>query len=379
MVCLIDLIGFIILSFVIVWDLYVILLFTASLFYTDLPYKAKTDVSILLLIPAHNEESVIETTLRKLAGATARVVVIADHCKDRTAFLARQMGVEVFEFKLGETSTKGKALAAALDFYKATPWDYMMVIDADNIVPHGSWGLLPFVLKERPDVLQMEVRPGNPEKSFNTKMITVLYGFLNRVVQRGRAVLGLNAFLCGTGMLFRRDIILCRAPWDENAGLVEDLRYQIELSQKGIRVKWIDSVWIDDEKPFQFKSGVVQGSRWLRGRWNIVLELIKNLSVNPLSSISNFWQLLPKPVFLFSFIGVVINLFTQFISWSYLIPVMILPYIFWTLPAFLYRPYNVGIVTLFFPVWQIASQALNLLQAVIDRGKGWRHTKHFGQ
>jgi glycosyltransferase involved in cell wall biosynthesis len=66
-----------------------------------------------IVIPAHNEEAVLEATLRALL-ATAEpgefdVVVVPNACRDRTAEIARAVGVRVVETPVG-----GKAHALAL-------------------------------------------------------------------------------------------------------------------------------------------------------------------------------------------------------------------------------------------------------------------------
>src|SRR5262245_25077477 len=53
-----------------------------------------------VLIPAHNEEAGIATTIRNVLEQTVpsdRVLVVADNCDDRTAQVAREAGAEVVE------------------------------------------------------------------------------------------------------------------------------------------------------------------------------------------------------------------------------------------------------------------------------------------
>ena len=55
---------------------------------------------VTVLVPAHNESSIIRLTLADLARQLLpgdRVVVIADNCSDSTANIARQAGVDVLE------------------------------------------------------------------------------------------------------------------------------------------------------------------------------------------------------------------------------------------------------------------------------------------
>ena len=66
-----------------------------------------------IVIPAHNEEAVIEANLRRLLAGSEPgefdVIVVPNACRDRTADIARAVGVRVVETAVG-----GKAHALAL-------------------------------------------------------------------------------------------------------------------------------------------------------------------------------------------------------------------------------------------------------------------------
>ena len=73
----------------------------------------------VILIPAHNEEAGLSSTLRSVAALEypadlVRVVVVADRCTDETAAAARRGGVNCFE-RTGGTPGKGAAIAWAID------------------------------------------------------------------------------------------------------------------------------------------------------------------------------------------------------------------------------------------------------------------------
>ena len=69
----------------------------------------------VIAIPAHNEASVVEATvqrMRALAYPTqlCSIHIVADHCSDDTAVLARQAGAFVHERDAGPRTGKGAAL-----------------------------------------------------------------------------------------------------------------------------------------------------------------------------------------------------------------------------------------------------------------------------
>ena len=72
--------------------------------------------SLVVIIPAHNEESGIAATLRSLQkSGEAAIVVIADNCRDRTAEIAHAHGVRVIERTHALEKGKPYALSYALD------------------------------------------------------------------------------------------------------------------------------------------------------------------------------------------------------------------------------------------------------------------------
>mgnify|MGYP001553603659 FL=1 len=94
-----------------------------------------------ILIPAHDEELLLPRLLESLAGQSAagtarrgRLLVIADHCSDATATLARQAGADVLERSSGPRG-KPAALRDGLALLASGPSDRaVLILDADCTV-----------------------------------------------------------------------------------------------------------------------------------------------------------------------------------------------------------------------------------------------------
>ena len=97
-----------------------------------------------VIVPAHNEESLLPACLRAISLAIAqvsvpvRVTVVADACTDRTAELARSAGADVAEIaarSVGAARAAGAAaqLAHAVGINSAGHW--LATTDADTLVP----------------------------------------------------------------------------------------------------------------------------------------------------------------------------------------------------------------------------------------------------
>jgi cellulose synthase/poly-beta-1,6-N-acetylglucosamine synthase-like glycosyltransferase len=98
-------------------------------------------LTVTVLIPAHNEERSIGTTIASLMTQShrpARVVVVADNCSDSTVAVAHRAGVEVFE-SVENRHKKAGALNQALS--RILPHqgdnDVVMVMDADTVLDDG--------------------------------------------------------------------------------------------------------------------------------------------------------------------------------------------------------------------------------------------------
>jgi biofilm PGA synthesis N-glycosyltransferase PgaC len=102
------------------------------------------EVTVTVLIPAHNEESLIANTivsLREQDRAPERIVVIADNCTDATVEVAKKLGVEVFE-TVDNQEKKAGALNQFLRILLPTLGenDTVMVMDADTVLRQGFIG-----------------------------------------------------------------------------------------------------------------------------------------------------------------------------------------------------------------------------------------------
>jgi len=98
-------------------------------------------MSFTVLIPAHNEEASLPATLTSLLSQShrpERVIVVADNCTDRTASIARNFGLEVYETQ-ENTQKKAGALNQVLSIILPDQGDndIIMVLDADTTLDAG--------------------------------------------------------------------------------------------------------------------------------------------------------------------------------------------------------------------------------------------------
>lgn len=221
-----------------------------------------------IVVPAHDEAGVIGNLLADSARLDYRhhlytVWVIADHCSDDTAAVARGAGASVQERSSGSRG-KGPALR---DHLEAHPLDYdeaLVVIDADNRLPSDLLSRFSDELDAGHQVLQAYLDVTNPDASPMATANAISYWASNRMVQQARTRIGWSADLGGTGMCFTPAALAAAGGFGES--LTEDADLGARLAHVGHRVRWLHDLRIRDEKPTRIGVALRQRARWAAGR-----------------------------------------------------------------------------------------------------------------
>ncbi len=238
-------------------------------------FEYTRDRIFAVVVPAHNEESVIEKTLESLFRMDYRreffdVIVVADHCTDRTAEIARSVGAIVLE-RQGELQRgKGHALRWCFEKLLSPSSDYeaIIVIDADSETSKNFLRVMNFYLDRGAQVVQAaDIVQPNPG-AWSPEVTRVALTLNNYARPLGRKVLGFSAGLRGNGMCFSTDI-LKRIPWDAYS-LTEDLEYGLNLLLHGVSVVFAPEAVVYASMPAEPKNAESQRARWERGRIPLV-------------------------------------------------------------------------------------------------------------
>ena len=170
--------------------------------------ESSLNVSFAILIPAHNEASVIKGTLTQLlpqVDSPEQIVVVADNCHDETAAVARSTGVKVLERQDPSRRGKGYALDYGLHALANTtpPEVVVMVVDADCWVSPGTIHHIVQAAKQSGHPIQAVYRmEAPPEPSLRDRLSAFAFLVKNRVRAGGLSQLGVPIMLGGTGMAF---------------------------------------------------------------------------------------------------------------------------------------------------------------------------------
>ena len=277
-----------------------IVLFRSSTMETAIDSDVKKLDKILFLIAVRNEEQVIGSTVSRLKQTPNKlkfeeVIVIADHCSDRTAEVASKAGAEVLCRFKGQPG-KGPALAwfAQNNADRVNKADIIVVLDADTQidVDFGMRILEAFTLGV--DAVQAFILPLNSGKSILSTLSSYSELLSQNVDDRARTKLFWPIPLRGAGMAFRHSIF-CKACSDLTTQ-VDDIELTIRLAGMGIPVHFASEAIVYDPKSSYILGLARQRGRWLKGQRQIFSMMRNDLMKIFLSGISG-WSLIQALLF----------------------------------------------------------------------------------
>lgn len=241
--------------------------------------SAKPVPSIAVLIPAHNEEYGIGSTVSHLIPELAegdRLVVVADNCTDNTASIARAAGATVIERQDLSHRGKGYALDYGIRWLANDPPDIVLIVDADCFVASGSVPELAKIsqVQHRPvqAVYLFEVpRPLSAKGAVSTLAITVK----NWVRLAGLNNLGMPCLLTGTGMAMPWNIIQ-KAPL-ASGNIVEDMNLGMDLAIAGFSPIFCPEARVTSVLPQKEQAAKSQRTRWEHGHLQTISSQVPRL------------------------------------------------------------------------------------------------------
>lgn len=226
---------------------------------------------VAVVVPAHDEEAVIGSTVRHLFGrlrSSDRILVVADNCSDATAEAARKAGADVAERFDSVRRGKGFALAHAFEVLAENPPDVVFILDADCRTAPGTVR----------NITDLAHATGRPVQSLNLcaadcgglqAIAELSLRFKNLVRPLGLARLGLPCHLMGTGMALPWRVIERLPPLGED--LAEDMRLGVDLALAGTPPLFCTAGRIESGLPSDTAGFVSQRTRWEQGHLRTLL------------------------------------------------------------------------------------------------------------
>lgn len=222
---------------------------------------------LVVIVPAHDEERGIASTLRSIAAQLEerdRLVVVADNCSDRTAEMAAAAGAEVTTRHDPAHRGKGFALDHGLGFVVRTGApEVVVIVDADCQVGPGALSRLAALAVATGRPVQSAYLM-TPSRSGHLSPIRNLAWFTKNYVRPlGWSRLGLPTQLTGTGMAFPTPLLQSvKLATDD---LVEDLTLGLKLALRGSAPLFCPDAMVTSQFPEDAGAERSQRTRWEHG------------------------------------------------------------------------------------------------------------------
>jgi cellulose synthase/poly-beta-1,6-N-acetylglucosamine synthase-like glycosyltransferase len=229
---------------------------------------------IAVLVPAHNEEAGITSTITSVLNqlqAGDRLLVVADNCSDKTAEVAGAAGAEAHIRTDLHHRGKGYALDFGVRCLADNPPEILIIVDADCIVSPGAIDRLARASLQCALPVQALYLMRVPADSGPMKKVAEFAWIVKNLVRPlGFHRLGLPCQLMGTGMAF---------PWAAissaslaNGHIVEDMKLGIDLALEGKPPMFCPHALLYSTFPTSAAGTQSQRTRWEHGHVSMILS-----------------------------------------------------------------------------------------------------------
>ena len=237
--------------------------------------------AVTVLIPAHNEESVISNTVQNILSMDYEnfdVIVIDDRSTDNTSSVIKDLEAKyekVTALIRPKDAYPGKS-AVLNDAFKIAKGDAILVFDADATVEPD------FLNKMIPNLEPKDVGAVQARKVIRNKNVNLLTRCQNNEytmdahMQVGRDSVKGAVELRGNGELIKREALEDIGGWN-NDTIVDDLDMSTRLHIKGWDIRFCLDAIVYEEGIIYIKPLYRQRRRWLEGTIRRYLEYFEDV------------------------------------------------------------------------------------------------------
>ena len=229
-----------------------------------------------ILIPAHNEEVVLQNTLNSLYDAgfePASIYCVDDFSTDSTYDICVRNNINVCK----TPTNRGKAAAQkyALEHFQLyDKYKYIIMMDADTKIETDFRDILLLNLMLHPSVdLFVGQVASSKENHIYSAYRAIEYTFSHEVIKKGQDKFDVVYVAPGCVSIYSTDI-LKKLEFDASI-LTEDMDLTIQVHKLGGKIKYLHDVKVITQDPNNLKDYHKQLLRWYRGFWQVILKHYK--------------------------------------------------------------------------------------------------------
>ena len=241
---------------------------------------------VSILIPAHNEEVVIEDTIKSMIQLNypkdkLEVIVINDNSSDSTGSIIDRYAEQYPFIKAVHTKppNAGKGKSGALNQgLKHSSGEIIAVYDADNTPEPDAIRYLALGLNQdkKAGAIVGKFRVVNANKNLLTRLINIETLTFQWLAQAGRWFWFKMTTIPGTNFAIRRSILEKLGGWDEKA-LSEDTELSIRVYNLGYYIRFFPAAITWEQEPENLRVWWRQRTRWARGNIYVILKFLFKL------------------------------------------------------------------------------------------------------
>jgi cellulose synthase/poly-beta-1,6-N-acetylglucosamine synthase-like glycosyltransferase len=254
--------------------------------------KKLRDVAVC--IPAHNEERVLERTIKKIKKQvpSRQIFVVSDGSTDKTTKIARKLHCKVLENLPGKG--KARALVSLFKHFEILKhYQFVLLIDAEVTLGANYLQRALRVFETHPEIVAISgyvITPWRKNLKLTKKRFIEAYRVrLNRILQTflvyGQSWKYTNSpIVIPGGCSIYRTSVLKRIRIDTPGLLIEDFNITFQVHKKRLgKIAHYPEIYVYDQEPTTFKDYWNQIRRWNIG----FLQTVKKQGIWP----SLFWVL----------------------------------------------------------------------------------------
>lgn len=222
---------------------------------------------VSVLVPAYNEEAVIECSVRAILASeypSLEVIVVDDGSEDGTAAIIGALAREDARLRiLHQTGNCGKAAALNAGLAIARS-ELVVVIDADT-APHPTFvgRMIQPLLEGRADAVAGNVRVA-PRPGIITAWQRIEYTTILNRIRLFQGYKGSITTIAGAAGAMRRSAVLSVGGYSGDTR-AEDADLTLKMMGRGYRIVYLQDAIVDTCAPVSWRALLHQRTRWIYG------------------------------------------------------------------------------------------------------------------
>lgn len=224
------------------------------------------DARVGIVVPAYNEATVIQDSLKALSEVTKtqHIYVVSDGSTDRTAALAKKIIPNVLNLR--KNRGKAGALKALIDRYQLTKkYQYIFFFDADTRISRDFLDRMQRLLRQQSPALVVGTVSSGKNGLISAYRVYE-YGFSHLFFKNAQNAMGTIVVAPGCASIYRADV-LDKLDFS-NHTLTEDLDLTMQIHYRKLgKIVYLPQARVSTQDPQTLRDYWNQINRWNTGFW----------------------------------------------------------------------------------------------------------------